>query len=227
MSNYVSIETDRSKFQERVDELTSSTSYDTVRNVVSRIKKALYANSELAALSAPQIGEDLRLFVVRLSRDENQRFKVFINPLIVSHEGLHLSRETNPCFPETQFIIPRSDKIHVAYQDTDGRVESETYIGAYSEIIQQMIDLLDGILLSDYGLDLADVGGYDVFDKSSDKQKTEVLSMYLSSIKDLSSKFSEEIENDDKLKNLNDTIKFMTGMIKGDITPINPDKPVK
>ena len=71
----------------------------------------------------------------------------------------------------------------MAFQHEDGYVDSETYVGAYAEVVQQMIEMLDGIILIDYGLDLDDIGGPEAFDKASNKQKTELLAMYLEQLK--------------------------------------------
>ena len=226
-NNYVKIETDITKFAERVDEITAAVSYDTVKHTVAQLKRALYDNKDTVALCAPQIGVNLRLFVVKTSRSESERFKVFLNPLIVSSEGLHLSREMNLSIPDKQYIIPRKNKVHVAYQSANGEVASETYVGAYGEVVQQMIEMLDGITLADYGFDLDDVGGAKAYDKASKKQQTEVMAMYLESLKEYSSELASEIENDPELKQINDTIKFMTGMMTGDITPIRPEQAVE
>lgn len=222
-NSYVKIETDITKFCDRVDEITATVSYDDVKHTVAQIKRALYDNPEVVALCAPQIGVNLRLFVVRTAKSEAERFKVFLNPLIVSSEGLHLSRETNPSIPDKQFIIPRKDKIHVAYQAANGEVGSETYVGAYGEVVQQMIEMLDGITLLDYGFDLDDVGGPKAYDKAPKKQQTEVMAMYLDSLKEYSADLGKEIEANPELKQINDTIKLMTGLMTGDITPIRPE----
>lgn len=222
-NNYVKIETDITKFAERTDEITATISYDTVKHAISQIKRALYDNPDCVAICAPQIGADLRLFVVRTARTESERFKVFLNPLIVSSEGLHLSRETNLSIPDKEFIIPRKNKIHVAYQAANGEVASETYVGAYAEVVQQMIEMLDGITLIDYGFDLDDVGGPKAYDKAPKKQQTEVIAMYLESLKEYSSELASEIEQTPELKQINDTINFMKGMLTGEITPIKPE----
>lgn len=217
---HIPIITDITAFEERVDEITSTTDYETVKHTISSLKKALYANPDCAALCAPQIGVDLRLFVVKTAKSESQRFHIFLNPLIISSEGLHLSRETNPSLPNKQFIIPRKDKVHVAFQKEDGKVDSETYFGAYGEVVQQMIEMLDGITLADYGLDLDDIGGPAAYDKATKKQQVEIMAMYLESLKLDSAALTSEIEESPELKNLNDTIDFMAGMLKGDITPL-------
>lgn len=228
MTNHViKIETDLSKFTDRVDEITAQTSFEEVKNIISKLKKALRANNTIPALCAPQIGSNLRLFVVRLSKKEDSNFKVFLNPLIISTKGLHLSRENSASIPDKEFIIPRKNEIHLAFQEFDGHVNSESYIGAYSEVIQQMVDMLDGITLADFGFDLDDVGGPTKFDKASKKMQAEVINMYLDSLKIYSKELKDEIENSDELQLVDKTIDFMTGMITGDIKPIKPEEPIK
>ena len=218
----IKIVTNLEAFKDRVDEITATTSYEEVKNIISKLKKALRQNPTIPALCAPQIGSNLRLFVVRLNKSEDAAFKVFLNPLIVSAKGLHLSREVSASIPDHEFIIPRRNEIHLAYQESDGHVNSESYIGAYSEVIQQMVEMLDGITLADYGLDLEDVGGAQKFNKAPKKQQAEVIQMYLDMLKQTSAELKDEIENSSELKLLNDTIDFMTGMLDGSITPIEP-----
>jgi peptide deformylase len=217
-NDIVKIVTDLEQFNERVDEITSEVAYETVKQCVSKLKKALYDNPKIAALCAPQIGEKLRLFVVKTSRNEDQRFKVFLNPLIIKPEGLHLSREISGSIPDKEFIIPRRNTVHVAFQAEDGQVNSETYIGPYAEVVQQMIDMLDGITLADYGLDLDDVGGIEAFDNAPNKQKVELMAAYLEYLKSLSKEFKEEVENSPFLSSLNRNIDFVAGVLSGKIT---------
>jgi len=221
MSNYVlRILTDLSKFQNRVDEINNATPLEAVKHTVSQLKQTLLANKDLVGLCAPQIGSNLRIFCIKTA---NNRVRAFLNPLIVSGEGLHLSREVNPSFPEKQFIIPRKDKIHVAFQEVMGQANSETYSGAYAEIVQQMIEMLDGILLSDYGLDLDDIGGAEEFDKASNKDKETILQMYLDSLKEYSSDLGKQIEANPTLKQINDNINFMTKYLEGEIKPVDKE----
>lgn len=218
----IKIVTDPAAFEERVDEIDGSTKFETVKHVVSKLKNALYDHPETAALCAPQVDSNLRLFVVKLSRKEDNRFKVFLNPIIVKSEGLHLSRETNPSFPDKQFIIPRRNKLHVAYQTEDGHVSSETYVGAYSEVVQQMIEMLDGITLADYGLDLDIVGGPAEFDNATDEEKAELIDLYLKNLSEQSNELATMIAEDPELNKVNKTIDFMAGLLDGTITPENP-----
>lgn len=215
---YISIVTDLNKFQDRVDEITSETTFDEVKATISDMKKYLNTNKDAVCLCAPQIGVNLRLFIVKKVKEEasGEKYKVFLNPMIVMKEGLHLSRENNLSIPDKEFIIPRANKLHLAYQEYDGHVNSETYVGAYAEVIQQMVEMLDGITLEDYGLEIDSE-----FDKSKKDDKTKIIEMYLNYLKSNYSSLKTEIENTPELKQLDDTIRFNTGMLLGDIKPVD------
>ena len=62
---YISIVTDLNKFQDRVDEITSETTFDEVKATISDMKKYLNTNKDAVCLCAPQIGVNLRLFIVK------------------------------------------------------------------------------------------------------------------------------------------------------------------
>lgn len=212
---------DENNFNEQLATITAQDSFDKVKHVISDIKRTLYANPEVVALCAPQIDEQLRLFVVRNGKQDSNRFKVLLNPLIVNHEGLHLSREVNPSIPNKQFIIPRYNKMHVAYQTFDGHVTSETFVGFYSEVVQQMIEMLDGITLADYGLDLDDLGGAEAFDNATKEEKTQVLAAYMEHLKNKLGLLQEEINSNESMKYINDLIDFNTEVLKGNIKPLD------
>lgn len=212
---------DANNFNEQLATITAQDSFDKVKHVISDIKRTLYDNPEVVALCAPQIGEQLRLFVVRNGKQDSDRFKVILNPLIVNHEGLHLSREVNPSLPDKQFIIPRYNKMHVAYQTFNGHVTSETFVGFYSEVVQQMIEMLDGITLADYGLDLDDLGGVEAFDKATKEEKTQVLAAYMDHLKNKLGLLQEEINSNESMKYINDLIDFNTEVLKGNIKPLD------
>ena len=86
MSNYVlKIVDDLSKFQERVNEINSRTSFEAVKHTVADLKRTLDANKDLVGLCAPQIGVNLRIFCVKMS---NNKVKAFLNPMIVSFDNV-------------------------------------------------------------------------------------------------------------------------------------------
>lgn len=216
-----SIITDLNKFNDRIPEIESNAKYGEVLETIAKIKAVLNSEKNYVSLCAPQIGSDLRLFVVKKEQNERSpesRYDVFLNPMIVNKKGLHLSREISLSIPGKEYIIPRYNEIHLAYQEKDGRVNSKTFIGAFAEVIQQMVEMLDGITLADYGLEVIEG-----FDKASNKEKQEIISMYIKYLSAQNESVANEIEKDPELKNLMDTIKFSQGILDGSIKPVDKD----
>jgi peptide deformylase len=208
------IRTDLSLFEERTDEITSKTSYKDVKEAIAILKNELHREKDLVCLCAPQVNKQLRIFVVK---NANNVYKAFLNPMIVNaSKEMHLSRETNASIPGKEYLVVRNNTIHLAYQQPDGRIDSETYTGVYAEVIQQMVQMLDGVTLEDFGLELTKG-----FDKASKADKQTIIQMYLESLKQYSATLSSDIENNPNLKLLNDTINFNTKYLNGEIIPLD------
>ena len=221
---FIKVITDLSKFEERTDEILGSKDpigqLKEIQSTIVDLKNVLRDNRDNVCVCAPQIGSNLRLFIVETAETSNVKgkYKIFINPMIVTSEGIHLSRETNLSLPGREFIVTRYDKVHVAYQDEMGHFCSETYVGSYGEVVQQMIQMLDGITLVDVGLEVDND-----FDNASDKDRQTIIQMYIDSLKNKTEKLTKEIEADANLKNLNDIIKMQTGLLTGNIVPLDSE----
>ena len=199
---------------ERTDEITGKVALKEVKETITLLKTELRKQKDIVCLCAPQIGKNLRLFVVKTN---SNNYKEFLNPMVVSKsKEQHLSRERNISVSKKDYIIPRANEIHLAYQTYDGHITSESYKGPYAEVIQQMTEMLDGIQLDDYGLEVIPA-----FDKATDEEKTQVLQMYLDSLKTRKEKLFEEINANPELKQINDTIDFNIGLLNGTIKPVD------
>ena len=108
-------------------------------------------------LAAPQVGLDVRIFVVDLSplaSEESPEFKdfkkVFINAHITERSGEELLVEEG-CLsiPGIHEKVPREDKIRISYLDENLQPCDETYVGFMARVIQHEYDHLDGILFVD------------------------------------------------------------------------------
>ena len=219
------IRTDISELQERIDEISGAVDFGDVVDTIQELRTEILKN-KLTCLCAPQIGKKLRLFVVKTA---DKKYDAFLNPMIVSKsKEIHLSMENNASIPDKYYIIPRYNEVHVAFQTSDGHVDSKSYKGAYGEVVQQMIEMLDGITLADYGLDLDDLSetgkdGLKVWNKASKKEQAEVLAMYVESLQKQSDDLHTEIEGNEELKQVNDTIDFNTKYLLGENKPIDAD----
>ena len=211
MADYVlKIIDDKEKLSDRADEILKGDSPESVTRLINDLKDTLRANKDLCALAAPQIGSGKRVFCIKFA---NGDIRAFLNPMILTHSnGVHLSRETCASLGATEYIIPRYDEVTVGYQTPMGVPESNIFKGAPAEVFQQMCELLDGILLDDYGLEVLDG-----FDKLKKEDKKAVIDMYLSSLEKKSSDLHEEIEKTPSMKEIDRAIDFEYELAMGNV----------
>ena len=98
-------------------------------------------------LAAPQVGENIRLFIVKID-DGVER--VFINPLIVGTSEKQCSYEEG-CLsiPKMYADVIRPESVTVQYQDINGRRRTIEATGLLARVIQHEYDHLEGILFID------------------------------------------------------------------------------
>lgn len=115
-------------------------------------------------LAAPQIGKDLRVFVVdgRPMNDEDPEDedfdsslvdfkKAFINPSLVDEFGEEWGFEEG-CLsiPGIRGEVFRPESLRIHYWDEQGQEKEEVYEGLAARIIQHEYDHLEGILFTDH-----------------------------------------------------------------------------
>ncbi len=115
-------------------------------------------------LAAPQIGKDIRMFVVdgiaindNLEEDEEPDEslygfkKTFINAEILNEEGDEWEYEEG-CLslPGLRADVYRPEFVTIRYFDTDWVEHTETFGGFAARIIQHEYDHIDGILFTDH-----------------------------------------------------------------------------
>lgn len=97
-------------------------------------------------LAAPQIGRSIRLAVIEV---EGKRI-VLINPKITSFSREKiLFEEGCLSLPGEFFLIERSERITVRYEDENGVEIKKRASGLLAIVIQHEVDHLDGILIAD------------------------------------------------------------------------------
>ena len=199
--------TDYEMLSERSDEVNTRKEGDLFRAIVLDLKDTLL-EEEYPALSAIQIGIPKRVFTINF----NKRRKVFVNPFITKCEQFTFNREKSPCLPDREFIVPRYGKIEATYQDPLGKIQTSKFIGASAFIFQQMVDSLEGIMPCDIGLEIDED-----WDKASEDEKAELLKAFAESLDLKVKELNEEIQNDPKLKKMDDGIKFLAAVQKGEV----------
>lgn len=113
-------------------------------------------------IAAPQIGLDLKLFVVdaapfaKLKKEKAEPYllnfkKVFINPNILKVFGKkHDYKEGCLSIPGIEELISRKNEIEIEYFDENWQKHKEKFSGMASKIIQHEYDHLEGKLFIDY-----------------------------------------------------------------------------
>lgn len=117
-----------------------------IQKLITDMGETLASIKEGVGLAAPQVGENVRLFV--LSPEISKRL-VFINP--VAKKSLKKNKLPEGCLslPKLSGIIKRSTNVKVVAYDETGKKFSLTATGLLAQAVQHEIDHLDGVLFID------------------------------------------------------------------------------
>lgn len=142
----------RSKNIQKVDKKIKALIKDLADTLISQ------KDPEGVGLAAPQIGKNLRLFVMKSKGEE----RVFINPKIVPSSDKRIKKVNQKsaispkkimegCLSLPHFYGPlsRSKRVRLKFTNEVGKKTVETFEGFESQIIQHEIDHLNGILFID------------------------------------------------------------------------------
>jgi len=100
-------------------------------------------------LAATQVDWHHRLIVIDLSKEQNQR-EVFINPELLSREGVATGEEGCLSVPGIFDDVPRAERVRVRAQDADGNTFERDLDGMLAVCLQHEMDHLEGKLFVDY-----------------------------------------------------------------------------
>lgn len=100
-------------------------------------------------LAATQIDWHHRLIVIDLSKEQNQR-EVFINPEILTREGLASGEEGCLSVPGIYDDVPRAERVRIRAHDAEGKVFERELDGMLAVCLQHEMDHLEGKLFVDY-----------------------------------------------------------------------------
>lgn len=113
--------------------------------------------SDGVGLAAPQIGKNIRVFVVdgspfeELDPDCKDFKKAFINAHILERSGDDVPfKEGCLSIPGIHEDVTRKDRIKIAYRDENWVEHVEEFSGPRARIIQHEYDHLDGIVFIDH-----------------------------------------------------------------------------
>ncbi len=125
-----------------------------IKTLVQDLIDTMYSQNGVG-LAAPQIGENVRVFVIDVSTgNEPLNPIVFINPKIIKKSGACISHEGCLSFPEAYTDVRRYENVMVKALDSNGRsFVMEAKEGTLlARAIQHEFDHLDGILFIDHAI---------------------------------------------------------------------------
>jgi peptide deformylase len=99
-------------------------------------------------LAAPQVGQNIRLFVMNPQGEENTA-RVYVNPVLTDGQGEEEGEEGCLSLPQINAKIWRSKSLRMQARDLEGNPIDETADGYIARIWQHETDHLDGTLIID------------------------------------------------------------------------------
>lgn len=116
-----------------------------IKKLISDMTLTLNAHNGIG-LSAPQVGENIRLCIVE---NEDEQL-VLVNPEIKKYSGKEMVMEEGCLsFPGKFIPVKRHMKVKVRSLDTNGKKQTIRAKGLLARVLQHEIDHLDGILFID------------------------------------------------------------------------------
>ena len=119
-----------------------------LRELIDDMLETMYAARGIG-LAATQVNVHQRLLVTDISEERNQP-RAFINPEILSRDGVETSQEGCLSVPGYYDEVQRAARVRVRALDRDGRAFEEELDGLLAICVQHEIDHLDGRLFVDY-----------------------------------------------------------------------------
>jgi peptide deformylase len=139
--------------------------YPKLSDLISDMFETMY-KAKGVGLAAPQIGKNIRLFIVDGSpfaeKEEGEEDdplaegiedfkKVFINPIIEEEDGKEWPfQEGCLSIPKIRENVSRKPDIVVSYYDENWVLHEEKFSGYAARIIQHEYDHIEGVLFTDY-----------------------------------------------------------------------------
>lgn len=129
--------------------------YPNLKELINNMFETMY-NADGIGLAAPQVGLDIRLFVIDLSPlgEDDPKYtdfkKVFINAQIIERKGEIVTvQEGCLSLPGLHESVSREETIVIRYQDENFVEHEEEYSDFFARCIQHEYDHIDGILFVD------------------------------------------------------------------------------
>lgn len=139
-----------------------NSNYPNLTELIENMKETM-RNAQGVGLAAPQIGKDIRLFIIdtspfaedeELSEEEKEYLstlkKVFINAKIIKEEGEEWAfKEGCLSIPNIRENVLRKEQVTIEYEDENFKKHTQIFNGLAARVIQHEYDHIEGILFTD------------------------------------------------------------------------------
>ncbi|HAO14307.1 MAG TPA: peptide deformylase [Tenacibaculum sp.] len=136
--------------------------YPNLKELIEDMRQTMY-NAQGVGLAAPQIGKDIRLFLIDatpfaedddLTEEEKNTLenfnRVFINAKIIREEGDEWAfNEGCLSIPDVREDVYRHEFVTIEYQDEEFNTHQETLKGLAARVFQHEYDHIEGVLFTD------------------------------------------------------------------------------
>jgi peptide deformylase len=122
--------------------------FDSSLKALSQRMLELMREHRGVGLAAPQVGINIRLFVMNPDNQPGND-RVYVNPKLEWLEGEELGEEGCLSLPDIHAEILRGQKARLVAQTLDGQPVEEEQSGFVARIWQHEIDHLDGVMIID------------------------------------------------------------------------------
>lgn len=120
---------------------------DRLRLLASRMLELMHA-SKGVGLAAPQVGYNIRLFVMNPT-GQPQDDRIYVNPALTDGDGEEEGEEGCLSLPGIYIPVLRLKTLHMQAQDAEGQPLDQVESGYLARIWQHELDHLNGTLLTD------------------------------------------------------------------------------
>ncbi|MHB1330701.1 MAG: peptide deformylase [Minisyncoccota bacterium] len=141
-----------------------------LKEIISKMKKAVRKEEDGVAIAAPQIGESLRIFVVAgralaiIDKNKDPEGEktypdlVFVNPELTKLSKKKKKMEEG-CLSVRWLYgqVERSERVYIKAFDEEGKKVERGAAGLLAQIFQHEVDHLNGVLFIDKATDIEDL----------------------------------------------------------------------
>lgn len=178
--------------------------------IINKMLQTMTENSQVLALSAPQIGINKRIVGIRFS----DAIKIFIDPIILKKNNYKVAPETFASMPGKEILINRPEELTVVYYTADFKYEENKLLGAAARLFDQQAQLLDGVLPDTLGL-VSDVEADGSLADLSEEEITELIDIYKEYIKIKTETAKQTIVEDPELLETYNKLAFSEKVVNG------------